>query len=125
QGRELVPGGQAKKAKAVILTIADDGGRDFIDRVFGDLLLVDQKVVGFERKLVGNLGKLLEQLPSFAAVLEIQLLGKMHQLDGRGHWLEAIANFLHIRIAKQSHGYSLTPYNGHANSQRAPALYAA
>ena len=80
---------------------------NLINRVFGDLLLVDQEVVGFERELVGNLRQLLQQLSGFAAVFEIQFLGKMNQLDRTRHSRESLTNFLHIRILKQSHVFSL------------------
>ena len=102
QSGKLISGRQSKKAYAVIPAIADHRGRYFVDGVLGDFLLVRQKIEGLKMEFVGNLRQLFQQLPGFTAILKILVLGKMHQPDRIGHFLEPFPDFRHIGISKQS-----------------------
>src|SRR6266571_2115678 len=60
QGGELVSGGQAVKPDSVIFSIAHGGGGDLVHLVLGYLLLVEQEIVDFDRKLVRKRRQFLE-----------------------------------------------------------------
>src|SRR6266566_8095201 len=106
QGRELVSGGQAVKPDSVIFSVAHGGGGDLVHVVLGYLLLVEQEIVDFDRKLVGKRRQLLEQLLGLAPVLKVKLLSEVDKLHRVDHFLQPLPNFLSVVLAYQRHSFS-------------------